>query len=85
MQHVELGVPEGHPLIKLKKLRLRDLKGPAFYDRLIHECSRGCLKSQMSVQGSTSSRPVSINSCTFIPASVSRFKYASRFSESTSG
>src|SRR5580693_8479740 len=46
LQHVELAVPKGHPLIKLKKLRLRDLgdasfvwfprrEAPAFYDRLM--------------------------------------------------
>jgi len=61
LQHVELAVPKGHPLIKLKKLRLRDLtdasfvwfprrEAPAFYDRLIHECFRGGLKSPRIVQ-----------------------------------
>jgi DNA-binding transcriptional LysR family regulator len=61
MQHVELAVPKGHPLIKLKKLRLRDLadapfvwfprrEAPAFYDRLMHECFRGGLKSPRIVQ-----------------------------------
>ena len=56
LQHVELAVPKGHPLTKLKKLRLRDLadapfvwfprrEAPAFYDRLMHECFRGGLKS----------------------------------------
>jgi DNA-binding transcriptional LysR family regulator len=58
---VELAVPKGHPLIKLKKLRLRDLadasfvwfprrEAPAFYDRLMHECFRGGLKSPRIVQ-----------------------------------
>src|SRR5215472_6055991 len=61
LQHVELAVPKGHPLIKLKKLRLRDLadasfvwfprrEAPAFYDRLTHECFRGGLKSPRIVQ-----------------------------------
>jgi DNA-binding transcriptional LysR family regulator len=61
MQHVELAVPKGHPLSKVKKLRLRDLidapfvwfprrESPAFYDRLIHECYRGGLKSPRIVQ-----------------------------------
>lgn len=61
MQHVELAVPKGHALAKSKKLRLRDLvdapfvwfprrESPAFYDRLIHECYRGGLKSPRIVQ-----------------------------------
>jgi DNA-binding transcriptional LysR family regulator len=50
-QHVELAAPKGHPLTKLKKLRLRDLKdapfvwfprraNPAFYDQMMLECYR---------------------------------------------
>ena len=61
MQHVELAAPRGHPLSKIKKLRLRDLldapfvwfprrEAPAFYDRLMHECYRGGLKSPRIVQ-----------------------------------
>ena len=61
MQHVELAVPKGHPLAKTKTLRLRDLvdapfvwfprrEAPAFYDRLMHECYRGGLKSPRIVQ-----------------------------------
>jgi DNA-binding transcriptional LysR family regulator len=61
MQHVELAVPKGHALAKAKKLRLRDLvdasfvwfprrESPAFYDRLMHECFRGGLKSPRIVQ-----------------------------------
>ena len=61
LQHLELAIPKGHPLIKIKKLRLRDLvgapfiwfprrEGPAFYDRLMHECYRGGLKSPHIVQ-----------------------------------
>lgn len=61
MEHLELAVPKGHPLSKLKRLRLRDLvdvpfiwfprrEGPTFYDRLMHECYRGGLKSPRIVQ-----------------------------------
>jgi DNA-binding transcriptional LysR family regulator len=61
MQHVELAVPKGHPLAKMKKVRLRDLidapfvwfprrEAPAFYDRLMHECFGGGLKSPRIVQ-----------------------------------
>lgn len=61
IQHVELAAPKRHPLTKLKKLRLRDLTDapfvwfprwatPAFYDRLMHECYRGGLKSPRIVQ-----------------------------------
>ena len=60
-QHVELAVPKGHPLTRLKKLRLRDLRdapfvwfprypNPAFYDRMMHACYRGGLKSPHIVQ-----------------------------------
>ena len=61
IQHVELAAPKGHPLTRLKKLRLRDLAdapfiwfprwpSPAFYDRMMHECYRGGLKSPRIVQ-----------------------------------
>jgi len=61
LQHVELAVPKGHALAKVKKLRLGDLvdasfvwfprrESPAFYDRLMHECFRGGLKSPRIVQ-----------------------------------
>jgi DNA-binding transcriptional LysR family regulator len=61
LQRVELAVPKRHPLIKLKNLRLQDLadapfvwfprqESPAFYDRLMHECFRGGLKSPRIVQ-----------------------------------
>jgi DNA-binding transcriptional LysR family regulator len=61
IQHVELAAPRRHPLTKLKKLRLRDLTdvlfvwfprwpNPAFYDRMMHECYRGGLKSPRIVQ-----------------------------------
>jgi DNA-binding transcriptional LysR family regulator len=60
-QHVELASPKGHPLTRLKRLRLRDLTdapfvwfprwpSPAFYDRMMHECYRGGLKSPRIVQ-----------------------------------
>jgi len=53
--------PKKHPLTKLKRLRLRDLTdapfvwfprwaSPAFYDRMMHECYRGGLKSHRIVQ-----------------------------------
>jgi DNA-binding transcriptional LysR family regulator len=60
-QHVELAVPKGHQLTRIKKLRLRDLIDapfvwfprsaiPAFFDRMMHECYRGGLKSPRIVQ-----------------------------------
>jgi DNA-binding transcriptional LysR family regulator len=60
-QHVELAAPKGHPLTKLKNIRLQDLTdapfiwfprwpSPAFYDRMMHECYRGGLKSPRIVQ-----------------------------------
>src|SRR6201981_1706772 len=60
-QHVELPAPKGHPLTRLKKLRLRDLTdapfvwfprraNPAFYDQMMRECYRGGLKSPHIVQ-----------------------------------
>ncbi len=63
-QHVELAAPTGHPLTKLKNIRLRDLTdapfiwfprwpSPAFYDRMMHECYRGGLKSPRIVQEGT--------------------------------
>jgi DNA-binding transcriptional LysR family regulator len=60
-QHVELAVPKEHPLTKLKKVRLRDLKdapfvwfprraNPAFYDQMMLKCYRGGLKTPRIVQ-----------------------------------
>lgn len=60
-QHVELASPKGHPLTRLKRLRLRDLRdapfvwfprrsNPAFYDQMMRECYRGGLKSPRVVQ-----------------------------------
>lgn len=61
VQRVELAAPKGHPLSKAKNLKLRDLvdvsfiwflrrEAPAFYDRMMHECYRGGLKSPRVVQ-----------------------------------
>lgn len=61
MPRIELAVPRGHPLTKVKQIRLRDLasasfvwfprsESPALYDRLVHECFRGGLKSPHIVQ-----------------------------------
>lgn len=60
-QHLELAVPKGDPLTRLKELRLRDLTdasfvwfprwpNSAFYDRMMHECFRRGLKSPRIVQ-----------------------------------
>src|ERR1700722_15717290 len=60
-QRIELAAPTDHPLTKLKQVRLRDLasasfvwfprrEAPALYDRLMHECFRGGLKSPRIVQ-----------------------------------
>jgi DNA-binding transcriptional LysR family regulator len=57
----DLAVPIGHPLTKLRELRLRDLtdapfvwfprrENPTLYDRLMHECVRGGLRSPRIVQ-----------------------------------
>jgi DNA-binding transcriptional LysR family regulator len=61
IQRIELAAPRGHPLTKLKQVRLRDLastsfiwfprrEAPALYDRLMRECFRGGLKSPSIVQ-----------------------------------
>jgi DNA-binding transcriptional LysR family regulator len=61
VQYIELAALKGHPLTKLKKLRLRDLaeatfvwfprrESPELYDRLMRECFRGGLKSPRIVQ-----------------------------------
>jgi DNA-binding transcriptional LysR family regulator len=61
VQRIELAALKRHPLTKLKNLRLRDLTeasfvwfprraSPALYDRLMHECFRGGLKSPRIVQ-----------------------------------
>src|SRR6267143_935703 len=70
-----LAAPKGHPLTKLKVLRLRDLsdaafvwfprrESPAYYDRLMHECFRGGLKSPHIVQeGVNEATILSLVSC----------------------
>jgi DNA-binding transcriptional LysR family regulator len=61
IHHLVLATPKGHPLTRLKKLRLRDMsetafvwfprrQSPAYYDRLMHECFRGGLKAPNIVQ-----------------------------------
>ena len=61
MQHVELAVPKGHALAKVKKLRLRDLVGasfvwfprresPIYFDQLMGKCFAGGLKNPRIVQ-----------------------------------
>ena len=61
IHRIELAAPRSHPLTKLKQVRLRDLasesfvwfprsEAPAVYDRLVHECFRGGLKSPRIVQ-----------------------------------
>lgn len=60
-QRIELAAPTGHPLTKLKELRVRDLVGvpfvwfprraaPALYDRLMQACLRGGFRSPHVVQ-----------------------------------
>ena len=70
-----LAAPKGHPLTKFKRLRLRDLndvafvwfprrESPAYYDRLMHECFRGGLKSPHIVQeGVNEATILSLVSC----------------------
>ena len=70
-----LAVPKGHPLAKSKALRLRDLstasfiwfprrESPRFYDRLMHACFRGGLKSPHVVQeGVNEATILSLVSC----------------------
>ena len=70
-----LAAPKGHPLTKIKRLRLRDLndaafvwfprrESPAYYDRLMHECFRGGLKSPHIVQeGVNEATILSLVSC----------------------
>ena len=70
-----LAVPKGHPLAKSKKLRLRDLsnasfiwfprrESPVYYDRLMHVCFRGGLKSPHIVQeGVNEATILSLVSC----------------------
>ena len=78
-----LAAPKGHSLTQLKKLRLRDLsdaafvwfprrESPAFYDRLMHECFRGGLKSPHIVQEAVNEATIlSLVSCRMGVAFVS--------------
>src|SRR2546427_1663562 len=78
-----LAAPKGHPLTKLKKLRLRDLndtafvwfprrESPAYYDRLMHECFRGGLQSPHIVQEAVNEATIlSLVSCRMGVAFVS--------------
>jgi DNA-binding transcriptional LysR family regulator len=78
-----LAAPKGHSLIKLKKLRLRDLsdapfiwfprrESPIYYDRLMHECFRGGLKSPHIVQEAVNEATIlSLVSCRLGVAFVS--------------
>jgi DNA-binding transcriptional LysR family regulator len=63
-QRVELATPQGHPLTRRTKLRLRDLTdapfiwfarraNPQFYDSMLRACDRGGLKSPRIVQEGT--------------------------------
>jgi DNA-binding transcriptional LysR family regulator len=78
-----LAAPKGHPLTKFRKLRLRDLndaafvwfprrESPAYYDRLMHECFRGGLKSPHVVQEAVNEATIlSLVSCRLGVAFVS--------------
>src|SRR5882672_6515629 len=78
-----LAAPKGHPLTKVKKLRLRDLmdaafvwfprrESPAYYDRLMHECFRGGLKTPHIVQEAVNEATIlSLVSCRLGVAFVS--------------
>ncbi len=68
MQQAVLAVPKRYLLIKLKAPRLRDLKDatlrwshggnhPAFYDRLIHECSHHTVHPRTKAPGSALEGP----------------------------
>ena len=61
IHHLVLAAPKGHPLTRLKKIRMRDMsdtafvwfprrQSPTYYDRLMHECFRGGLKAPNIVQ-----------------------------------
>jgi DNA-binding transcriptional LysR family regulator len=78
-----LAAPKGHSLTKFKKLRLRDLsdapfiwfprrESPIYYDRLMHECFRGGLKSPHIVQEAVNEATIlSLVSCRLGVALVS--------------
>jgi DNA-binding transcriptional LysR family regulator len=78
-----LAAPKGHPLTRLKKLRLRDLtdtsfiwfprrESPAYFDRLMQECFRGGLKTPHIVQEAVNEATIlSLVSCRLGVAFVS--------------
>jgi DNA-binding transcriptional LysR family regulator len=78
-----LAAPEGDPVTKLRKLRLRDLKdasfvwfprreSPIYYDRLMKECFRGGLKEPRIVQEAVNEATIlSLVSCRLGVAFVS--------------
>src|SRR5258706_10434829 len=60
MQSVALAAPKGHPLTKLKQVRLSDMvdasfvlfprrESPAFYDQLLDQCFRGGLEKTLGI------------------------------------
>jgi DNA-binding transcriptional LysR family regulator len=64
LERVVLAVPRGHPLTKLERVRLRDLRdlpfiwtqrwtNPAFLDQLMQACARGGLSAPRIVQEAT--------------------------------
>jgi DNA-binding transcriptional LysR family regulator len=73
--NLKLAIPKGHPLGESEKLRLRDLsnapfiwfprrESPMFFDRLMHACFRGGLKSPRIVQeGVNEATILSLVSC----------------------
>lgn len=81
--NLTLAAPKGHPLTKLKKVRLRDLtdagfiwfprrESPIYYDRLMNECFRGGLKSPHVVQEAVNEATIlSLVSCRLGVAFVS--------------
>jgi DNA-binding transcriptional LysR family regulator len=83
VMNLMLAVPAGHPFTKSKKLRLRDLRdasfvwfsrreSPIYYDRLMHECFRGGLKSPHIVQEAVNEATIlSLVSCRLGVAFVS--------------
>jgi DNA-binding transcriptional LysR family regulator len=80
---LRLAAPKGHPLTRMKKLRLRDLReaafiwfprreSPLFYDHLMNECFRGGLKSPHIIQEAVNEATIlSLVSCRMGVAFVS--------------
>lgn len=78
-----LAAPKGHPLTKMKAVHLRDLndaafiwfprrESPAYFDRLMHECYRGGLKTPHIVQEAVNEATIlSLVSCRMGVAFVS--------------